>query len=143
MTDTSRPRALLSVSDKRGLAELARGLAGLGYELVSTGGTARAIREAGLAVTDVASVTGVPEMLDGRVKTLHPRIAAGVLADLRDPVHRQQLAEQGIEPFSLVIVNLYRFEEAATRPGANDAELVEEIDIGGPTLVRAAAKNHA
>ncbi len=140
---TARPRALLSVSDKRGLVELARGLAGIGYELVSTGGTAQALREAALDVTDVAEVTGAPEMLDGRVKTLHPRIAAGVLADMREPAHRAQLAEQGIEPFGLVVVNLYRFEEAAARPGVTDDELIEEIDIGGPTLVRAAAKNHA
>jgi phosphoribosylaminoimidazolecarboxamide formyltransferase/IMP cyclohydrolase len=140
---TTRPRALLSVSDKRGLVDVAAGLAGLGHELVSTGGTARALREAGLDVTDVATVTGAPEMLDGRVKTLHPRIAAGVLADLRDPSHRAQLAELRIEPFSLVIVNLYRFEEAAARAGVADDELIEEIDIGGPTLVRAAAKNHA
>jgi phosphoribosylaminoimidazolecarboxamide formyltransferase/IMP cyclohydrolase len=140
---TTRPRALLSVSDKRGLVELAAALAALGHELVSTGGTARALREAGLEVTDVAEVTGAPEMLDGRVKTLHPRIAAGVLADLREPTHRAQLAEQGIEPFSLVVVNLYRFEEAAARADIADDDLIEEIDIGGPTLVRAAAKNHA
>ena len=114
-----------------------------GWQLVSTGGTARAIRDAGLPVTDVAAVTGAPEMLDGRVKTLHPRIAGGVLADLRLSSHREQLAEQGIEPFALVIVNLYRFEEAAARPEIDDDELIEEIDIGGPTLVRAAAKNHA
>jgi phosphoribosylaminoimidazolecarboxamide formyltransferase / IMP cyclohydrolase len=137
------PRALVSVSDKRGLQELAQGLVQRGWELVSTGGTARAIREAGLPVTDVAAVTGAPEMLDGRVKTLHPRIAAGVLADLRLEAHRQQMAEQGIDPFGLVIVNLYRFEQAAQRPGVTDDELIEEIDIGGPTLVRAAAKNHA
>ncbi len=143
MSERPTRRALLSVSDKRGLVELARGLAALGFELVSTGGTARTLREAGLAVTEVAEVTGAPEMLDGRVKTLHPRIAAGVLADRHDASHRQQLAEQGIEPFDLVVVNLYRFEEAAARPGIGDAELIEEIDIGGPTLVRAAAKNHA
>ena len=142
MSDTPRPRALLSVADKRGLTELARELADRGFELVSTGGTARAIREAGIAVTDVADVTGAPEMLDGRVKTLHPRIHAGVLADLHDPSHRAQLAEQGIEPFSLVVVNLYRFEEAAAA-GSSEDEIIEEIDIGGPTLVRAAAKNHA
>ena len=136
-------RALVSVSDKRGLLELAGGLVERGWQLVSTGGTARAIRDAGLPVTDVAAVTGAPEMLDGRVKTLHPRIAGGVLADLRLASHREQLAEQGIEPFALVIVNLYRFEEAAARPGIDDDELIEEIDIGGPTLVRAAAKNHA
>lgn len=143
MSERPTRRALLSVSDKRGLVELARGLAALGFELVSTGGTARTLRETGLAVTEVAEVTGAPEMLDGRVKTLHPRIAAGVLADRHDASHRQQLAEQGIEPFDLVVVNLYRFEEAAARPGIGDGELIEEIDIGGPTLVRAAAKNHA
>ena len=136
-------RALLSVSDKRGLAELARGLDALGFELVSTGGTARALREAGLEVTDVAALTGVPEMLDGRVKTLHPSIAGGVLADLRRPDHRAQLVRAAIEPFELVVVNLYPFAEAAARPGVTLDELVEEIDIGGPTLVRAAAKNHA
>jgi phosphoribosylaminoimidazolecarboxamide formyltransferase/IMP cyclohydrolase len=140
---SGRRRALISVSDKRGLLDLAGGLVERGWQLVSTGGTARAIREAGLPVTDVAAVTGAPEMLDGRVKTLHPRIAGGVLADLRLPSHRERLAEQGIEPFELVIVNLYRFEEAAARAGIADDELIEEIDIGGPTLVRAAAKNHA
>jgi len=139
-----RPRrALLSVSDKSGLAELADGLVSLGFELVSTGGTARALRAAGLEVTDVAEVTGFPEMLDGRVKTLHPRIAAGVLADLRRPDHVAQLATEGIDPFELVVVNLYPFAAAAERPGIALDELVEEIDIGGPTLVRAAAKNHA
>jgi phosphoribosylaminoimidazolecarboxamide formyltransferase/IMP cyclohydrolase len=139
----TRPRALLSVSDKTGLVELATRLHALGWELVSTGGTARALRDAGLAVTDVAAVTGAPEMLDGRVKTLHPRIHAGVLADRRLPEHRAQLAHEGIEPFDLVVVNLYPFEGAAARPGSSDDELIEEIDIGGPTLVRAAAKNHA
>ncbi len=143
MTDTPRPRALLSVSDKHSLAELARGLADRGFELVSTGGTARAIRDAGVAVTDVAEVTGAPEMLDGRVKTLHPRIHGGVLANLHDRSHRDQLAEQGIEPFSLVVVNLYQFEQAAAAGDLTDEALVEEIDIGGPTLVRASAKNYA
>ncbi len=139
-----RPRrALISVSDKSGLAAFATRLAGLGFELVSTGGTARALREAGLEVTDVADVTGFPEMLDGRVKTLHPRIAAGVLADQRLADHREQLAAAQIEPFELVVVNLYPFAEAAASEGATDDELIEEIDIGGPTLVRAAAKNHA
>ena len=139
-----RPRrALLSVSDKAGLAELAQGLAALGFELVSTGGTARTLLAAGLEVTDVAAVTGFPEMLDGRVKTLHPRIEAGVLADLRRADHVAQLAAVGIDPFELVVVNLYPFAAAAERPGIALDELVEEIDIGGPTLVRAAAKNHA
>ena len=143
-TGLPRPRrALLSVSDKRGLVDFARGLAGSGWELVSTGGTARTLREAGLEVTDVAAVTGAPEMLGGRVKTLHPRIAGGVLADLRNEDHRRQLAAQAIDPFELVVVNLYPFEEVAAREGVTDDELIEEIDIGGPTLVRAAAKNHA
>ncbi|HEX8940862.1 MAG TPA: bifunctional phosphoribosylaminoimidazolecarboxamide formyltransferase/IMP cyclohydrolase [Candidatus Limnocylindrales bacterium] len=136
-------RALLSVSDKTGLVELGRGLVGLGFELVSTGGTARALREAGLAVTDVAAVTGFPEMLDGRVKTLHPRVHAGILADRRLAAHREQLAAAAIEPFELVVVNLYPFAAAAERPGIGLDELIEEIDIGGPSLVRAAAKNQA
>jgi phosphoribosylaminoimidazolecarboxamide formyltransferase/IMP cyclohydrolase len=136
-------RALLSVSDKSGLVELGRGLVACGFELVSTGGTARALREAGLPVTDVAAVTGAPEMLDGRVKTLHPRIHAGILADRRLLDHRRQLAAAGIAPFELVVVNLYPFAAAAERPGITFDELVEEIDIGGPSMVRAAAKNHA
>ncbi len=136
-------RALLSVSDKTGLADFGRALDALGFELVSTGGTARALRDAGLDVTDVSAVTGFPEMLDGRVKTLHPRVHAGVLADLRNRDHTEQLGAAGIEPFELVVVNLYPFAEAATRPGIELDELIEEIDIGGPTLVRAAAKNHA
>ena len=138
-----RRRALLSVSDRTGLVDLARGLSELGFELVSTGGTARALRDAGLAVTDVATVTDFPEMLDGRVKTLHPAIAGGVLADLRRRDHREQLAAAGIEPFELVAVNLYPFEAAADRPGTSPDELIEEIDVGGPALLRAAAKNHA
>jgi phosphoribosylaminoimidazolecarboxamide formyltransferase/IMP cyclohydrolase len=136
-------RALLSVSDKTGLVDLGRGLADLGFELVSTGGTARALREAGLPVTDVAAVTGAPEMLDGRVKTLHPRVHAGILADRRLVDHRRQLAAAAIAPFELVVVNLYPFAAAAERPGITFDELVEEIDIGGPSMVRAAAKNHA
>jgi phosphoribosylaminoimidazolecarboxamide formyltransferase/IMP cyclohydrolase len=136
-------RALLSVSDKTGLVDLARGLDRLGFELVSTGGTARALRDGGLPVTDVAAVTGFPEMLDGRVKTLHPRIHGGVLADRRSADHRRQLVDAAIAPFELVVVNLYPFAAAAERPGITLDELVEEIDIGGPTLVRAAAKNHA
>jgi phosphoribosylaminoimidazolecarboxamide formyltransferase/IMP cyclohydrolase len=139
-----RPRrALLSVSDKTGLAAFATRLAGLNFELVSTGGTAGALRAAGLVVTDVAEVTGFPEMLDGRVKTLHPRIAAGVLADQRLADHRGQLAAAAIEPFELVVVNLYPFAATAAREGVGEEELIEQIDIGGPTLVRAAAKNQA
>jgi phosphoribosylaminoimidazolecarboxamide formyltransferase/IMP cyclohydrolase len=136
-------RALLSVSDKTGLAAFAAGLVRAGFELVSTGGTARALREAGLPVTDVSAVTGFPEMLDGRVKTLHPRIHAGILADRRLADHRRQLLAAAIAPFELVVVNLYPFAAAAQRPGITFDELVEEIDIGGPSLVRAAAKNHA
>jgi phosphoribosylaminoimidazolecarboxamide formyltransferase/IMP cyclohydrolase len=136
-------RALLSVSDKTGLAAFARGLVAERFELVSTGGTARALRDAGLDVTDVAAVTGAPEMLDGRVKTLHPRVHAGILADRRLVDHRRQLAAAGIAPFELVVVNLYPFAAAAERPGITFDELVEEIDIGGPSMVRAAAKNHA
>jgi phosphoribosylaminoimidazolecarboxamide formyltransferase/IMP cyclohydrolase len=136
-------RALLSVSDKTGLAGFGRGLVECGFELVSTGGTARALREAGLPVTDVAAVTGAPEMLDGRVKTLHPRIHAGILADRRLADHRRQLAAAGIAPFEHVVVNLYPFAAAVERPGITFDELVEEIDIGGPSMVRAAAKNHA
>ena len=136
-------RALLSVSDKTGLAEFGAGLVRLGFELVSTGGTARALRGAGLPVTDVAAVTGFPEMLDGRVKTLHPRVHAGLLADRRLSSHRKQLVAAAIEPFELVVVNLYPFAAAAEKPGISFDALVEEIDIGGPSMVRAAAKNHA
>ena len=136
-------RALLSVSDKTGLAEFGAGLVRLGFELVSTGGTARALRSAGLPVTDVAAVTGFPEMLDGRVKTLHPRVHGGILADRRLASHREQLAAAAIDPFDLVVVNLYPFAAAADKPGISFDDLVEEIDIGGPSMVRAAAKNHA
>jgi phosphoribosylaminoimidazolecarboxamide formyltransferase / IMP cyclohydrolase len=136
-------RALLSVSDKTGLADFGRALVERGFELVSTGGTARTLRDAGLPVTDVAAVTGSPEMLDGRVKTLHPRIHGGLLADRRLAEHRRQLAVAGIAPFELVVVNLYPFAAALERPGITVDELIEEIDIGGPSMVRAAAKNHA
>lgn len=136
-------RALLSVSDKGGLVDFAGALVGHGFELVSTGGTARALREAGLPVTDVASVTGFPEMLDGRVKTLHPRVHGGILADRRLADHRRQLLTAAIAPFELVVVNLYPFAAAAERPRISLDELIEEIDIGGPSMVRAAAKNHA
>lgn len=136
-------RALLSMSDKDGLVDLARGLDTLGFELVSTGGTAKAMRDAGLPVTDVAAVTGTPEMLEGRVKTLHPAIHGGVLGDWRRPAHRGQMAHANIDPFQVVAVNLYRFADAAARSDIDLDGLVEEIDIGGPALVRAAAKNHA
>ena len=135
-------RALLAVYDKTGVVELARGLRELGVELVSSGGTAAALREAGVDVTPVEEVTGSPEMLDGRVKTLHPHIHAGLLADRRKPDHVAQLAAHGIEPFELVVVNLYPFRETVAS-GAGDDEVIEKIDIGGPAMVRAAAKNHA
>ena len=136
-------RALLSVSDKTGLAEFGQGLVARRFELVSTGGTAQALRDAGLPVTDVAAVTGSPEMLDGRVKSLHPRVHAGLLADRRLDDHRHQLIAAAIAPFELVVVNLYPFAAALERPGISIDELIEEIDIGGPSMVRAAAKNHA
>jgi phosphoribosylaminoimidazolecarboxamide formyltransferase/IMP cyclohydrolase len=136
-------RALVSVSDKTGLVPFGAALVRHGFELVSTGGTARALRDAGLPVTDVAAVTGFPELLDGRVKTLHPRVHAGILADRRLAAHREALASVGIAPFELVVVNLYPFAATVERPGVTLDEAVEEIDIGGPSMVRAAAKNHA
>ncbi|MGW1072957.1 bifunctional phosphoribosylaminoimidazolecarboxamide formyltransferase/IMP cyclohydrolase [Streptomyces sp. NPDC002537] len=140
---TKRPirRALVSVYDKTGLAELAQGLHAAGVQLVSTGSTAGRIAAAGVPVTKVEELTGFPECLDGRVKTLHPRVHAGILADQRLDSHRAQLAELGVEPFELVIVNLYPFKETVAS-GASPDECVEQIDIGGPSMVRAAAKNH-
>ena len=135
-------RALISVSDKTGLVELAAALAATGVEIVSTGSTAAFIRAAGHDVTDVSAVTGFPESLDGRVKTLHPGVHAGILADLRLEAHEAQLADLGIAAFQLVVVNLYPFVETALS-GAAPADVIEQIDIGGPALVRAAAKNHA
>jgi phosphoribosylaminoimidazolecarboxamide formyltransferase/IMP cyclohydrolase len=134
-------RALLGVYDKTGVEELAAGLAAAGVELVSTGATARRIAEAGIPVTPVEQVTGFPECLDGRVKTLHPAVHAGILADRRKPEHVAQLEELGIAPFDLVVVNLYPFTETVAS-GASPDECVEQIDIGGPAMVRAAAKNH-
>jgi phosphoribosylaminoimidazolecarboxamide formyltransferase/IMP cyclohydrolase len=135
-------RALVAVYDKDGVVELARGLAELGVEVVSSGGTASALRVAGLAVTPVEDVTGFPEMLEGRVKTLHPKIHAGILADRRKAEHEAELAERGIEPFDLVVVNLYPFRETV-ESGASQDDVIEKIDIGGPAMVRAAAKNFA
>lgn len=134
-------RALLSVSDKTGLVPFARALAASGWELVSTGGTARVLTEAGLAVVGIADVTGFPEMLDGRVKTLHPRVHAGILARRHRADDRAALAEHQITPIDLVVVNLYPFAQAAAKPGLPFEHLIEEIDIGGPSLLRAAAKN--
>ena len=137
------PRALLSVSDKRGLAELARGLAALGWELVSTGGTAKALRDAGLAPLDVSEVTGFPEMMDGRLKTLHPAVHGALLARRDVAEHMEAAREHGIVPVDLVVVNLYPFRETAARPGVTPADVIENIDIGGPSMVRSAAKNFA
>ncbi len=136
-------RALLSVTDKTGLVEFARGLSASGAEILSTGGTAAALREAGIAVKDVAEHTGFPEMLDGRVKTLHPVIHGGLLFRRDDAAHVKQAAEHGIAPIDLVVVNLYAFGEVTAREGVTPEEAIENIDIGGPSMLRSAAKNHA
>jgi phosphoribosylaminoimidazolecarboxamide formyltransferase / IMP cyclohydrolase len=136
-------RALLSVSDKRGVADFARGLAELGIELVSTGGTARELAEAGLEVRAIEDFTGFPEIMGGRVKTLHPKLYAGLLALRDDPDHMLAAEQQGVEFVDLVCVNLYPFERTAARRGATEHEVIENIDIGGPTMIRAAAKNFA
>ncbi len=135
-------RALVSTYDKTGLVELGRGLVEAGVEVVSTGSTAARLREAGVAVTAVDAVTGFPECLDGRVKTLHPAVHAGILADRRKPDHERQIGELGIAPFELVVVNLYPFAETVAS-GASSEQCVEQIDIGGPAMIRSAAKNHA
>ena len=134
-------RALLSVTDKTGIIDFARGLISLGIEIISTGGTARTLEEAGVAVRDVAKVTEFPEMLDGRVKTIHPRIAGGILAVRSNPAHMAKLATHDIPTIDLVVVNLYDFATIAANPNATLDELIEHIDIGGPTMIRAAAKN--
>jgi phosphoribosylaminoimidazolecarboxamide formyltransferase/IMP cyclohydrolase len=137
------PRALLSVSDKSGLLDFARGLHTLGWELISTGGTARALRDAGIPVRDVSEVTGFPEMLDGRVKTLHPGVHGGLLARRDLPEHMLAIEAQGIAPIDLVAVNLYPFRETAARRGVSPGDVIEQIDIGGPSMLRSAAKNFA
>jgi phosphoribosylaminoimidazolecarboxamide formyltransferase/IMP cyclohydrolase len=142
MTDVTIRRALLSVSDKAGLVELGQALAARGVELVSTGGTARTLRDAGLAVKDISELTGFPEMMDGRVKTLHPKVHGGLLAVRDNPEHAAAMAEHGIGAIDLVVVNLYPFEATVMRGAARD-EVIENIDIGGPSMVRSAAKNHA
>ena len=134
-------RALLSVTDKSGLVEFAHVLAGFGVELVSTGGTARALREAGLSVKDISDLTGFPEMLDGRVKTLHPKVHGGLLYIRGNAEHEAAVAAHGIEPIDMVVVNLYAFEKTAAQPGVAFGHLIENIDIGGPSMVRSAAKN--
>jgi len=142
-TEERRPirRALVSVYDKTGLAELATGLHEAGVEIVSTGSTAQVIADAGVPVIPIEKLTGFPECLDGRVKTLHPRVHAGLLADTRRPAHLAQLEDLGIAPFDLLVSNLYPFTETVAS-GATPDECVEQIDIGGPAMVRAAAKNH-
>src|SRR5262249_22080243 len=143
MTDHPRrvTRALLSVSDKSGLIEFARALAGYGIELVSTGGTAKAIAAAGLKVVDVSELTGFPEMMDGRVQTLHPKVHGGLLAIRDNAEHANAMAAHGIAPIDLLVVNLYPFE-ATVDKGASEEDCIENIDIGGPAMIRAAAKNH-
>ncbi|MGH9600958.1 MAG: bifunctional phosphoribosylaminoimidazolecarboxamide formyltransferase/IMP cyclohydrolase, partial [Terriglobales bacterium] len=134
-------RAILSVTDKTGLVEFARELAGMNVELVSTGGTANLLREAGIVVRDISDLTGFPEMLDGRVKTLHPKVHGGILHIRANPEHRKAVAKHGIAPVDMVVVNLYAFEKTASRPGAKLEEVMENVDIGGPSMVRSAAKN--
>jgi phosphoribosylaminoimidazolecarboxamide formyltransferase/IMP cyclohydrolase len=136
-------RALISVHDKTGVVDLAKALAGFGVELVSTGGTAKLLRDSGLTVRDVAEVTGFPEMMNGRVKTLHPRIHGGILARRDVAAHVEAMERHGIPPIDLVVVALYPFEQTVARPGVTLAEAIEQIDVGGPTMIRAAAKNHA
>src|ERR1022692_2051707 len=134
-------RVLLSVTDKTGIVEFASALAAMGAELISTGGTARLLRDAGIPVADVSDVTGFPEMLDGRVKTLHPTIAGGILAVRSNPGHMRSIADHGIGLIDLVAVNLYDFAKVAAKADVSLEELIENIDIGGPTMIRAAAKN--
>lgn len=139
---TSRvQRAILSVTDKTGLVDFARQLSGLGIELISTGGTAKLLRDSGIAVKDISELTGFPEMLDGRVKTLHPKVHGGILHRRENPAHTAAVAEHGIQPIDMVVVNLYAFEKTAAKPGVAFEELIENIDIGGPSMIRSAAKN--
>lgn len=140
---TTVRRALISVSEKRGVVEFARGLAALGIEILSTGGTAKALTDAGIAVVPVEQFTGFPEMLDGRVKTLHPKIHAGILHRRDDAAHVRTMTKHGLKPIDLVVVNLYPFEQTVARPDCAFADAIENIDIGGPSLLRASAKNHA
>src|SRR5579884_2837635 len=134
-------RAILSVTDKSGLVDFARRLAKLGVELISTGGTARLLRDSGINVKDISELTGFPEMLDGRVKTLHPKVHGGILHRRENASHTAAVAEHGIKPIDMVVVNLYAFEKTAAKPGVPFEELIENIDIGGPSMIRSAAKN--
>ncbi|HEY1462577.1 MAG TPA: bifunctional phosphoribosylaminoimidazolecarboxamide formyltransferase/IMP cyclohydrolase [Terriglobales bacterium] len=141
MSQSKVQRAILSVTDKTGLVEFARKLAQLGVELVSTGGTAKLLRDSGIQVRDISDLTGFPEMLDGRVKTLHPKVHGGILHRRDVPAHKQAVAEHGILPIDMVVVNLYAFEKTAAKPGVPFENLIENIDIGGPSMIRSAAKN--
>jgi phosphoribosylaminoimidazolecarboxamide formyltransferase/IMP cyclohydrolase len=134
-------RAILSVTDKTGLVDFARTLASLGVELISTGGTAKLLRDSGVGVKDISELTGFPEMLDGRVKTLHPKVHGGILHRRENPLHRSAVAEHGIQAIDMVVVNLYAFEQTAAKPGAHFEDVIENIDIGGPSMIRSAAKN--
>ncbi|MFZ0307273.1 MAG: bifunctional phosphoribosylaminoimidazolecarboxamide formyltransferase/IMP cyclohydrolase [Candidatus Sulfotelmatobacter sp.] len=134
-------RAILSVTDKTGLVDFAGQLSSLGIELISTGGTAKLLRDSGIAVKDISELTGFPEMLDGRVKTLHPKVHGGILHRRQNPAHVAAVAEHGIQPIDMVVVNLYAFEKTAAKPGVGFEELIENIDIGGPSMIRSAAKN--
>lgn len=136
-------RALISVSDKKGIVEFAKKLSALDIEIVSTGGTARLLQEQGVSVVPVDTYTGHPEIMDGRVKTLHPRVHGGILAVRDNDVHREQMKQNGIKPIDLVVVNLYPFVQTIAREGVTIEEAIENIDIGGPAMVRSAAKNHA
>src|SRR5271170_5451123 len=135
-------RALLSVSDKTGLVDFSKTLAAAGYELISTGGTAKALRDAGLTVADISDVTGFPEMMDGRVKTLHPKVHGGLLFLRDNEEHRAQAKAHDIEPIDLVVVNLYPFEQTISKPDVTLEHAIENIDIGGPSMLRSAAKNY-
>lgn len=135
-------KALISVTDKSGIVEFARELIQLDFEILSTGGTAKSLKAAGLPVTEVSAYTGFPEILDGRVKTLQPKIHGGLLGRRQDPRHREQMRALDIEPIDLLVVNLYAFEKTVAKPGCTLEEAIENIDIGGPALLRAAAKNY-
>ncbi len=135
-------RAIVSVSDKTGVQEFARELQSFGVEILSTGGTAKALRESGLKITDISEYTGFPEMLDGRVKTLHPKVHGGLLAIRDNPAHAQKMKEHGIKPIDLVVINLYPFEATVAKPSCTLEEAIENIDIGGPSMLRAGAKNY-
>jgi len=135
-------RAIISLSDKTGVQEFAKELQSFGVEILSTGGTARTLRESGLKVTDISEYTGFPEMLDGRVKTLHPKVHGGLLGIRDNPAHAQKMKEQGIEPIDMVVINLYPFEATVAKPSCTLEEAIENIDIGGPSMLRAGAKNY-